>query len=225
MRLIIDNAPLFWSAARITLLIFMVSTAVAGVIAIAFGGLATIKASFVRRPVRIAIEFVRDVPQIVSVFFVFFGAPALGIRIGPVEATMVSLSLWGGANGAEIVRGGLASVPRGQTEAALSLGMRPLQIFCLVVFPQALRPVLPALMALAGILLQSTALAALVGAVDLLKGAQMVVERATYFEGGAPGLVVYAFILCVYLAFGSVIATAQHALERRFSPHAAPAKP
>jgi len=216
LALIFTNASFFLNAGIATGKIFLWSAFFSLMISIVGGMVATSRAAIPRWMARAPIELFRDVPQIVSVFFVFFGAPAFGVQLGPLEATIVSLSLWGGANGAEIVRGGINAVPKHQFESARALGLRPLQVFALIVLPQALRPIIPAYAGLCTVLLQSTSLGALIGATELLKGGQIVVERASYFQGGSPGLTIYAFILCVFFVAGSLMTAGTRRLESIF---------
>ncbi|SEA66615.1 amino acid ABC transporter permease [Paraburkholderia sartisoli] len=217
LQLIYANSGFFLRAAILTGAMFVASVGFTTIIAITFGGLATSKNAIVRGAFRIIIEFLRDVPLIVNVFFVFFGAPAFGLRLGPIEATVLSLSLWGGANGAEIVRGGINSVAKHQIESARALGLSRFRIFASIVVPQAVRPIIPAYAGLCTVLLQSTSLGALVGAPELLKSAQIIIERSAYFQGGMPGITVYTFILIVYFAAGSTLTRFTKRLERRMS--------
>ncbi|WP_118185585.1 amino acid ABC transporter permease [Paraburkholderia phosphatilytica] len=217
LHLITDNAGLFLRAARLSAFIFLLSASFSTVIAVLLGGIATSRVGMLRTVARGITEFFRDVPQIVSVFFVFFGAPSFGLQFGPVEATIVSLSLWGGANGAEIVRGGICAVPRHQIESARALGVRSLDIFFRIIVPQAIRPIIPAYAGLCTILLQSTSLGALIGATELLKSAQIVIERAAYFRGGMPGITVYAFILLIYFVAGTAMTRGTRRLEKIFA--------
>lgn len=220
LHLITSNADFFLRAARLTVLIFFASACCSLLIALTFGCIASVRNRLVRTVARGFIEFFRDIPQIVSVFFVFFGAPEFGLQLGPVEATIVSLSLWGGANGAEIVRGGINSVPKHQFESTRALGLSGFAAFAFVIVPQALRPIIPAFAGLCTILLQSTSLGALIGATELLKSAQIVIERAAYFRGGMPGITVYAFILCVYFVASMVMTRGTKRLERIFGASA-----
>jgi polar amino acid transport system permease protein len=216
LHLITDNAGFFLNAARLSAFIFVMSVSCSTLIALVFGGIATSQIGVLRVGARTVIEFFRDVPLIVSVFFVFFGAPMFGLQLGPVEATIVSLSLWGGANGAEIVRGGICAVPRHQLESCRALGVRGIDAFFYIVVPQAVRPIIPAYAGLCTILLQSTSLGALIGATELLKGAQIVIERSAYFQGGMPGITVYSFILLVYFAAGTLMTRGTRKLEKIF---------
>ncbi|MDP9651243.1 amino acid ABC transporter permease [Paraburkholderia caledonica] len=216
--LIYANAVFFLRAGGISLLIFFFSALFSIVISLAFGSLASSQNRALRAPARVVIEFFRDVPQIVSVFFVFFGAPAFGLQLGPVEATIISLSLWGGANGAEIVRGGINSIPTRQFEACRALGLRGIDAFIFIILPQAIKPVIPAYGGLCTVLLQSTALGALIGATELLKSAQIVIERAAFAHGGMPGITVYGFILVVYFTISSGLMRGTRLIERAFRP-------
>ena len=127
------------------------------------GGIATIDHWLPKFAVRGYVNVLRGIPLIVNVLFVYFIAPVLGLSLDSFAAASVSLSLWGGANCAEIVRGGLQSVPRGQREAARALALSPLVAFRKIILPQALRPIIPALAGLFTLLVQSTALGSLVG--------------------------------------------------------------
>ena len=216
LSLITQNGQFFFHAGLTALLIFGASVLFTTLIAIVCGTLATLRPAVIRVPIRLVIEFFRDVPQVVSVFFIFFGAPAFGLQLGPLAATISALSLWGGANGAEIVRGGITAVPHHQFESARSLGLSPYAIFTAIILPQALMPIIPAYAGLCNILMHSTSLAALVGVVELLKSAQIVIDRAAYYEGGAPGLTVYGFILLVYYIAGLLMSAAISWLEKRF---------
>lgn len=216
LALITQNGAFFLQAGITALQIFGASVFFSTLIAVTCGTLATLRPAPVRVPVRIVIEFFRDVPQIVSVFFIFFGAPAFGLQLGPLAATILALSLWGGANGAEIVRGGITAVSHHQFESARSLGLGPVAIFTSIILPQAVMPVIPAYAGLCNILMHSTSLAALIGVVELLKSAQIVIDRASYYQGGAPGLTVYGFILLIYYIAGLLMSAAISWLEQRF---------
>lgn len=216
ISLITDNAGFFIRAGLLSAFMFTMSVSCSIVVSLILGSIATARRRLFRVTARGFIEFFRDVPLIVNVFFVFFGAPLFGLQLGPVQATIVSLSLWGGANGAEIVRGGINAVPMHQLESGRALGLSSLDIFVFIIVPQAIRPIIPAYAGLCTILLQSTSLGALIGATELLKSAQIVIERAAYFHGGMPGFTVYTFILIIYFMVGSTMTRGTKRLERIF---------
>ena len=80
-----------------------------------------------------------------QLFFIFFGLPSLGIRLDPIVAAILAMTLNMAAYTTEIVGAGLDAVPSGQREAAAALGLRPRQVFMKIVLPQALKVIFPAL--------------------------------------------------------------------------------
>jgi polar amino acid transport system permease protein len=88
-------------------------------------------------------SFFRGTPLLLQVMLIYLGLPQVGIVLSAVPAGIIALSLCYGAYMAEIFRAGIEGVPEGQTEAALSLGLKPYQVMRLVILPQALRLVIP----------------------------------------------------------------------------------
>lgn len=91
------------------------------------------------------VELVRNTPFIVQLFFLFFGLPALGVKLSPEVASVLAMVVNLGAYSAEIIRAGIEATPRGQIEAAQSLALTPGQTFRRVVLPPALMKVWPAM--------------------------------------------------------------------------------
>ncbi len=123
------------------------------------------------------VELFRDTPLIMQIFFIFFGLPALGVRMNAFAAAAVAMTFFAAANAAEIVRGAIQSIPRGQTEAARALGLSGLQSMRYVVLPQALRRMLPPMMGLFTTIIKDTSLAAIVNVFELTTAARQIVER------------------------------------------------
>lgn len=143
-----------------------------------------------------AVELVRAVPLLLLLFFVFFGLPALGVRIPTFPAAVLSLSLWMTVNTAEVVRGGIQSIPRGQFEAARSAGLTELQAMRHVIFPQAVRRMIPPFVGLCTILVKDTSLAAIIGVFELTRAAQETIERTLRsFEVYLAAAALY-FVVC-----------------------------
>lgn len=101
------------------------------------------------RPVRWAVggyvELIRNTPFLVQIFFIFFGLPALGIRLSPNSAALLALVVNVGAYATEIIRAGIESIQKGQVEAGLALGLKRHQIFRYIIIKPALRTIYPAL--------------------------------------------------------------------------------
>lgn len=217
MNLIIENAPLFWIGLKATLALAAVTLLASTVLGIVLGTLATLKSKPLRWLVAFYVETFRDIPLIVTIFTIFFGAPYLGVPLQPFPAVALGLSLWGGANGAEIVRGGIVSVAQGQREAAAALGLRTWKIYLLILWPQALRAVLPAYTGLLALIIQSTSLGALVGVTEFLKAGGLVIERSTVMLGINPAFEIYGFVLAVYFGICSLLTYLSRRLERRLA--------
>jgi polar amino acid transport system permease protein len=91
------------------------------------------------------IEVIRNTPFLVQIFLVFFGLPALGLRLSPTHAALLAMTVNIGAYAGEIIRAGIQSIDRGQIEAGRALGLSPSQIFRNVVFRPGMRAIYPAL--------------------------------------------------------------------------------
>ena len=123
------------------------------------------------------VEIIRAIPLLLQIFFIFFGLPAIGLEIPTFPAAVLALSLWMMVNTAEVVRGGIQSIPSGQAEAAASTGLTRLQAMRYVIFPQAIRRMLPPYVGLCTILVKDTSLTAIIGVFELTRAAQETIER------------------------------------------------
>lgn len=143
--------------------------------------------------VRAFVELIRNTPFLVQIFFIFFALPYAGIRLSPTVTAVIALGINGGAYAIEIIRGGVESIPKGQTEAGLALGMTRGQVFRDVVLVPALRAIYPALCAQFVLLTLTSAVCASISAHELTLVAQRI-ESETFrsFE-------VYFTITGIYL--------------------------
>lgn len=143
-----------------------------------------------------AVELVRAVPLLLLIFFIFFGLPALGLKIPTFPAAVLAMGLWMAVNTAEVVRGGIQSIPRGQFEAARSLGLGGWSTMRHVIVPQALRRMIPPYVGLCTILVKDTSLAAIIGVFELTRAAQETIERTFHsFELYLAAAAIY-FAIC-----------------------------
>jgi polar amino acid transport system permease protein len=153
-----------------------------------------------RAAVTAAVEVVRATPLLLLLFFIFFGLPAVGLRIPTWPAAVLAMSLWMTANTSEVVRGAVQSIPRGQSEAARSTGLTAVQSLRHVILPQALRRMLPPFVGLCTILVKDTSLAAIIGVFELTRAAQESIERTLHpFELYLTAAALY-FALCFPLS-------------------------
>ena len=135
----------FLSGALLTLRLSAAAMVLSLLIAICGAFLRTSGPRAVRALVAAYVEIIRNTPFLVQLFMLFFGLPTLGLRLSADTGALVALVLNGSAYTIEIVRAGIAGVPSGQIEAAAALGLRRLHAFGLIVLPQALRSMAPAL--------------------------------------------------------------------------------
>jgi polar amino acid transport system permease protein len=163
-------------------------------------------------PVRLAatsyMEIIRNTPFLVQVLFIFFGLPSLGISLQPWTAAVLALSLNLGAFSAEIIRGGIDVVPRGQFEAGAALGLSPLQTFRFIVLKPAMRTIFPALSGQFILLLLTTSIVSSISAEELTSVSQ-IVDSATFrsFE-------VYIVATLLYFAMSMIFSSIFKAINR-----------
>ncbi|KQW04104.1 polar amino acid ABC transporter permease [Leifsonia sp. Root4] len=131
---------------------------------IIFSLLRSAETAWIRIPTTIVLEFLRGMPVLLMMLFILLAGST-----GAYWAVVIALILYNGALIGEALRAGLTSLPRGQREAGLSLGMRPLQSRLLVEFPQAFRQMLPIIVAQLVVLLKDTSLGYIVGYLELIR--------------------------------------------------------
>jgi len=113
------------------------------------------------------VEVFRNTPLLIQIFIIFFGLPGIGIKLSPYVSGLIALVLYVGAYNTEVIRAGLEAVPKGQIEAAKSLGLTGVQTFLYVIIPQTLRISLPALGNNWVALVKNSSLVSVIGMVEL----------------------------------------------------------
>jgi polar amino acid transport system permease protein len=152
----------------------------------------------------------RGTPLLVQLIIIYTGLPQLGlVRLSVLESALIGLALNEAAYLSEILRGGILSVAKGQSEAARSLGLRPFQIFRLVVFPQALRVIIPPLGNSVNGLLKATSIASVISMEELLRRGQILMQQR--FEV----LEIFMVVAIIYLA----MTTCWDWVQRRIEAH------
>ncbi len=123
------------------------------------------------------VELIRNTPFLIQLFFIFFGLPALGLRMGELEAANLAMVVNLGAYGCEIIRAGIQATPKGQFEAGASLGMSRIQTFWHVVLIPALQRIWPALSSQIVIVMLGSAAVSQIAAEDLTFAANFIQSR------------------------------------------------
>ncbi|MBP6792801.1 amino acid ABC transporter permease [Aeromonas media] len=160
--------------------------------------------------VRCYVWLVRGTPLLVQLFLIFYGLPSAGIVLDAFTAAVIGFTLNIGAYSSEIIRATLAAIPKGQWEAAHSIGMSWPQAMRRVILPQAARIAVPPLSNTFISLVKDTSLAA-VTVPELFQAAQRLAS-VTYEP-----LILYVETALIYLLFSSVLSTLQDRLERRLT--------
>ena len=182
-----------WVALRISL----ISVAISIPLGILLGVLMTRKNRVVKAILRIYLEIIRIMPQMVLLFLVYFGTTrAFGWDLSGETAAIIVFSLWGTAEMSDLVRGALLSIPRHQYESAEALGLTKGQTYLYVIIPQTLRRLLPLSINLITRMIKTTSLILMIGVVEVLKVAQQIIEaNRTASPNAAFGVYLTVFLL------------------------------
>jgi glutamate transport system permease protein len=182
----------------------------AGVLGVllAFGRLS--RQWWIRLPAIAVIEFFRGVPLLLLIFALFLAWPrVVHTNLPALWALVLALTLYNGAVIAEIVRAGVQSIPKGQTEAAYAIGLSRTQTLRMVLLPQAVRVMLPALISQLVVLLKDTSLGFVIGYAELLRtGGQLVQVLRNPLQ-------LYLAVALVYIAINSCLSALAGYVEGR----------
>jgi glutamate transport system permease protein len=196
-----------WATLQVALVAIVLS--VAGGLLLAAARLSDRR--LLRGAARVWIEIFRGLPLLVLIFFIFLGAPAIGIDVPTFWALTIGITLYNSAVLCEIFRAGIRALPRGQTEAAYAIGLRKIETMRVVLLPQAVRAMLPALVSQVVIILKETSLGFVIGYTELLREGRVAVE----YLGGAHAIPVYTAVALVYLLVNLALSRLAKQLERR----------
>ena len=166
----------FWIKGLGITLAYSAGTVLGGlIIGVVCGMLLLSRRRWITLPVRLYVELFRCTPLLVQIIWFYYALPVvLGIDIPATLAAILVLSLYTGAFYAEIVRGGVNSIERGQWDAARAIGMRRGQVMRHVILPQAVKRMIPPFMNQSIIQLKNTSLVSTIAVADLLYEGQMI---------------------------------------------------
>jgi glutamate transport system permease protein len=203
--------PVVWGFILEGVVATLQAAAIAAVGAIALGILLSLMRSsriaWVRVPTAVVIEFFRGMPVLLMMLFILLVAST-----GAFWAVVIALILYNGTLIGEILRAGLVALPRGQREAALSVGMREFQSKMLVEFPQAFRQMLPIIIAQLVVLLKDTSLGYIVGYEEIIRKNMNILGS---FYGNRYLFSLFVVTLCIYLAINLTLSWFARWLARR----------
>lgn len=193
----------------VTVPLTVLSFALALIIACSMALVQFFDIKILKQAARLYIWIIRGTPLLVQLFIVFYGLPKVGLLIDPFPAAVLVFSVNEGAYCAETIRAALESVPKGQMEAGLCLGMNRMQTVRKVIFPQALRTAFPTLANSLIAMVKDTSLAANITVTEMFMAAQRIVAR-TYEP-----LILYIEVGFIYLMFCTVLTEVQSLGEKR----------
>lgn len=212
LQLMIDS---FWPLLSAGLIFTVPLTLITFVLGILLGLLVALARLYGPTPLVVLVRFyvwlIRGTPLLVQLFLIFYGLPSAGIVLDAFTAAVIGFTLNIGAYSSEIIRATLAAIPKGQWEAAYSIGMNWPQVMWRVILPQAARIAVPPLSNTFISLVKDTSLAAAVTVPELFQAAQRLAS-VTYEP-----LILYIETALIYLMFSSVLSTLQDRLERKLT--------
>ena len=185
----------------------------AGILALAIGFVLMLgrisKIKLLRGIATVLIEITRGVPTLLLIYFVFLGFPKMGIIVPAFFRVVLPVAVSACGLVAEVLRSGVNAVPKGQTEAALSLGMREYKVFFKIVLPQALRYVIPALIAELVIVVKDTTFAYIVNFPDLMQNSMVLISN---YDALVP---VYLVTAVIYILINFILNKISEGIARK----------
>jgi len=214
LDLVWQSAPLLLKGAGYTVVLSVGGMAFGLALGLALALMRLSRAAPLRWLARIYISFIRGTPLLVQLFVIYYGLAEVGLQLDPIPSALIGFSLNIGGYTAEILRSAIASIDRGQWEAARSIGLRPAQTLRLVILPQAARVALAPLGNTFISLVKDTSLAATIQVPELFRQAQLITART--FEVFA----MYLSAALIYWVLSTLLAGLQDRLETRAGRYA-----
>lgn len=168
--------------------------------------------AWVREPVRWIIEVLRAVPVLVLMMLLYYGLPVVGIKMSPYFAVVIALIVYNGSVLAEVLRAGVESLPRGQAEAGYAIGLRKTGVMWFILLPQAVRAMMPVIIAQLVVALKDTALGFIITYQELLYVINQIGNQAPYGSPLIPAAIVGG---SMYVAVCLVLSYIAFRLQRR----------
>ncbi|MEG0045786.1 MAG: ABC transporter permease subunit [Comamonas sp.] len=210
-RLLADHGPAFGQALLLTWKLTLVSFVPGFLLGVVVAVLRLLPLPPLRFVLTGYVEIFRNIPSVALLIFIVFALPDLNILIDYEPSVILTLTLVCSAFTADYLRAGINTIPGSQIEAALSLGMRPMQIISAVVLPQALRAVVQPMTSLLIALMLSTSLASQVP----FPGRELTTLVSKIANDSAVGIAAFAVAAAMYVLTGLFIAWAGSMLEKK----------
>lgn len=203
--------PLLLKGLLLTIKFASISVVTALLFGLMVAVLQTLKVPMLARFLNWYVIFFRETPLLVQLYFIYYALPSLGVLLSAGLSGILAITLNEGAFITEIIRGGIQGVDKGQTEAARALAMTNLQTTRLVIMPQALRHVIPALVGQSSYILKDTTLLSVIAIPELLSQAGYINDQVL-----SP-LTVFVAAAVIYMLLFFILDTAGSVTEARLS--------
>ena len=212
-ELVVDNLwPLAKAAITMTIPLTIISFAIGLVLALAVALARLSRNVILTNVARFYISIIRGTPLLVQLFIVFYALPEFGVKIDPFPAAVIAFSLNVGGYAAEIIRSAIQSIPKGQWEAAETIGFNYAGALRRIILPQASRVAVPPLSNTLISLVKDTSLASTILVTELLRQAQIIAAPTFEFFALYGTAAIYYWVICLVLSFGQ--SRLEHRLER-----------
>ncbi|RKW58261.1 MAG: amino acid ABC transporter permease [Lachnospiraceae bacterium] len=209
------NAIRLLGGLGIALRISLISVLISIPLGILVGILMTFKNPILKAVLRIYLEIIRIMPQLVLLFIVFFGSTrALGVDISAELSAIIVFSLWGTAEMGDLVRGAVTSIPKHQYESSEALGLSKKQTFIYIIIPQTIKRLIPLSINLITRMIKTTSLVLMIGVVEVIKVAQQITEANRNSSPNA-AFGVYLVVFMMYFIACTPISMLARYLEKR----------
>lgn len=201
-----------WVALKISLISVVISIP----LGIFLGMLMTWKNPIVKAILRVYLEIIRIMPQMVLLFLVYFGTTrAFGWNLSGELSAVIVFILWGTAEMSDLVRGALISIPAHQYESSAALGLSKRQIYLYIIIPQAVRRLIPLSINLITRMIKTTSLILMIGVVEVLKVAQQIID-ANRMSSPNAAFGIYLVVFLLYFLVCWLISLLAKYLERKW---------
>lgn len=213
----IDNLRRLMEGLGVTLNVAIVSVVLSTILGVIFGIVMTSKKKYIKVISFLYLESIRIIPLMVWLFIFYFGIPTLfNIHLDSVLVGYIVFTLWGTAEIGDLVRGAITSIPKIYYESAQALSLNKFKTYRYIIIPISIRRVLPGIINLTTRMIKTTTLMTLIGAVDLVKVGQQIIERTILTEP-LTSFWIYGFMLIVYFLICFPISLGAKVLEKKLN--------
>ena len=210
------NAVRLLGGMGVALRISLIAVIISIPLGILVGILMTFKNPILKAVLRVYLEFIRIMPQLVLLFIVFFGSTrVIGVDVSGDLAAVIVFSLWGIAEMGDLVRGAIISIPKHQYESGEALGLSKRQIFVYIIIPQTIKRLVPLSINLITRMIKTTSLVLMIGVVEVIKVAQQIIEANRTASPNAAFGVYLAVFLMYFIACTPISMLARYLEKRR----------